>query len=118
VIQFIGGVVFFVYFNSSFFSFLRKRCQLSQEEVVQFETEINHDDINSSNDDKFGDIKNLPTAINNLLKNKIFMIVTLAFCFEITIISGFITFLPKYIEHQFSVNNSLANIYTGIVSYC
>jgi solute carrier organic anion transporter family, member 3A len=41
------------------------------------------------------------------------MIVTLAFCFEITIISGFMTFLPKYIEHQFTVNNSMANIYTG-----
>ena len=44
------------------------------------------------------------------------MIVTLAFCFEITIISGFMTFLPKYIEHQFSVNNSVANIYTGGVA--
>ena len=42
------------------------------------------------------------------------MIVTVAFCFEITIISGFMTFLPKYIEHQFNVNNSLANIYTGL----
>lgn len=44
------------------------------------------------------------------------MIVTLAFCFEITIISGFMTFLPKYIEHQFSLNNSVANIYTGGVA--
>ena len=41
------------------------------------------------------------------------MIVTFAFCFEITIRSGFMTFLPKYIEHQFSVNDSMANIYTG-----
>ena len=44
------------------------------------------------------------------------MIVTIAFCFEITIISGFMTFLPKYIEHQFNVNNSVANIYTGGVA--
>jgi hypothetical protein len=45
--------------------------------------------------------------------NKVFMIITVAYCFEINIISGFMTFLPKYIEHQFSVGNSLANIYTG-----
>lgn len=44
------------------------------------------------------------------------MIVTFAYCFEITIISGFITFLPKYIEHQFMLNNSLANIFTGSVA--
>jgi prolipoprotein diacylglyceryltransferase len=61
-------------------------------------------------------IKALPFAIKNLLVNKVFMIVTFAFCFEITIISGFITFLPKYIEHQFSVNDSMANIYTGGVA--
>lgn len=41
------------------------------------------------------------------------MIVTFAFCCEITIISGFMTFLPKYIEHQFGLNNSIANIFTG-----
>ncbi len=58
----------------------------------------------------------LPFAIKNILVNKVFMIVTFAFCFEITIISGFITFLPKYIEHQFSVNDSMANIYTGGVA--
>ena len=26
------------------------------------------------------------------------------------------TFLPKYIEHQFNANNSVANIYTGGVA--
>ena len=61
-------------------------------------------------------MKALPTAIKNILVNKVFMIVTFAFCCEITIISGFITFLPKYIEHQFSVNDSMANIYTGGVA--
>jgi hypothetical protein len=44
------------------------------------------------------------------------MIVTFAYCFEITIISGFMTFLPKYIEHQFMMNESMANIFTGGVA--
>lgn len=51
--------------------------------------------------------------MKRILSNRVFMLVTLGFCFEITIISGFMTFLPKYIEHQFDVDNSLANIYTG-----
>ncbi|RNA06348.1 solute carrier organic anion transporter family member 5A1, partial [Brachionus plicatilis] len=61
----------------------------------------------------YGDLKNLPKAILNLVSNRVFMVVTFALCFEITIISGFMTFLPKYLEHQFSLNNSVANIYTG-----
>ncbi len=56
----------------------------------------------------------MPKAIKNILLNKVFLIVTLGYCFEINIISGFMTFLPKYIEHQFSVGNSMANIYTGL----
>lgn len=44
------------------------------------------------------------------------MNVTMAYCFEINIIAGFMLFLPKYIEHQFNVNNSMSNIYTGGVA--
>jgi organic anion transporter 3A len=60
--------------------------------------------------------KGFPKAIKNIVINKVFLIVTFAFCCEITIISGFMTFLPKYIEHQFALNNSMANIYTGGVA--
>ncbi len=61
----------------------------------------------------FSIILGLPKAIKNLIVNKVFLLVTFAFCCEITIISGFMTFLPKYIEHQFGLDNSMANIYTG-----
>ncbi len=40
----------------------------------------------------------------------------MAYCFEINIIAGFMLFLPKYIETQFNVDNSMANIYTGGVA--
>lgn len=52
----------------------------------------------------------------NLLKNRVFMNVSMAYCFEINIIAGFMLFLPKYIEHQFDVDNSMSNIYTGGVA--
>ena len=62
------------------------------------------------------EFKDFPKAIMNLLKNKVFMNVSMAYCFEINIIAGFMLFLPKYIEHQFDVDNSMSNIYTGGVA--
>ncbi|GFR75414.1 solute carrier organic anion transporter family member [Elysia marginata] len=36
-----------------------------------------------------------------------------AICCEICIVSGFVVFLPKYIESQFGTSTSLANLFTG-----
>lgn len=123
---FLGFIVFgaLIFFTS--FSFL---CfpKVIVKNRKQVENEQNNEMLNGSfldrdkeqakeeiNENTFGNLKSMPQAIKNIVSNKVFMIVTLAYCFEINIISGFMTFLPKYIEHQFSVGHSMANIYTGL----
>jgi len=117
----------FIFFTSfPFFCFpktLRKNRNIYKKDKHYIESESGNAgvdsglmEIKSMEKDTFGNLKTLPQAVMKLFANKVFLYVTLAFCCEITIISGFMTFLPKYIEHQFDVNISLANIYTGGVA--
>lgn len=48
-----------------------------------------------------------------LLKNPVYMLLNLASVFEMVIVTGFITFVPKYLETQFGLRTSQANLYTG-----
>ena len=48
-----------------------------------------------------------------LLTNKIFMVTCLGACMELIIVSGFIVFLPKYLETQFNLSKSMASMFTG-----
>lgn len=41
------------------------------------------------------------------------MIVISNFYQELAIVSGFVVFLPKYLETQFSIGKSQANVFTG-----
>jgi len=41
------------------------------------------------------------------------MLLNVATVFEMVIVTGFITFVPKYIETQFDTKTSQANLYTG-----
>ncbi|ELU10514.1 hypothetical protein CAPTEDRAFT_116572, partial [Capitella teleta] len=59
------------------------------------------------------DIKELPRAFQRLLKNPIFLITCLGICCEVCIVSGFVVFLPKYLETQFTLSKSVANLLTG-----
>lgn len=55
----------------------------------------------------------LPRAFNRLLRNPIFLITCLGICCEVCIVSGFVVFLPKYLETQFTLSKSKANLLTG-----
>lgn len=58
-------------------------------------------------------IKELPRSLWRLLSNPIYLITSLGICCEISIVSGFILFLPKYLETQFGLSKSFANLLTG-----
>lgn len=48
-----------------------------------------------------------------LLCNPVYVVTCLGSCMELAIVSGFVIFLPKYLETQFSLSNSQANLFTG-----
>ena len=62
----------------------------------------------------------LPKAIVRILSNPVYMIVLLGACFHV-LISGYGTFLPKYLEMNFGLTAAKASILTGksisIVNY-
>ena len=59
------------------------------------------------------DIKDIPMSTWKLLTNKIYIVTCLGACMELIIVSGFIVFLPKYLETQFLLSKSAASMYTG-----
>uniref|UniRef100_UPI00358E93CB solute carrier organic anion transporter family member 5A1-like isoform X2 n=1 Tax=Myxine glutinosa TaxID=7769 RepID=UPI00358E93CB len=61
------------------------------------------------------EIRDLPRAALHICSNFTFLFVSLAYTAEIAIVTAFITFIPKFLELQFSVPASHANFYTGII---
>lgn len=45
--------------------------------------------------------------------NPIYIVTCLGACMELIIVSGFVVFLPKYLETQFSLGKSQASVFTG-----
>lgn len=65
-------------------------------------------------EDTYGkDIKDIPRSTWKLLTNKIYLVTCLGACMELIIVSGFIVFLPKYLETQFNLSKSMASMFTG-----
>jgi organic anion transporter 5A len=60
-------------------------------------------------------ISDMPRSIWNLVSNQVFLLVTLSASCEFTIITAFMTFIPKYLEAQFSIAASTAAILCGSV---
>lgn len=58
-------------------------------------------------------VKDIPRSIWRLLCNPVYVVTCLGSCMELMIVSGFVVFLPKYLETQFSINKPQANILTG-----
>ncbi|RXG69910.1 Nuclear pore complex protein [Armadillidium vulgare] len=56
----------------------------------------------------------IPKSTLKLVSNPIFMTTCLATSFEIAIVAGFILFMPKYMENQFSISSIKASILTVI----
>ncbi|XP_029428539.1 solute carrier organic anion transporter family member 4C1 [Rhinatrema bivittatum] len=57
--------------------------------------------------------KDFPMALKLLLKNPVFMSLTASSCADALITTGFATFLPKFIENQFSQNSSFSATLAG-----
>lgn len=62
------------------------------------------------------DIKDLPRSMWRLLSNPVYITTCLGACMELMIVSGFIVFLPKYLETQFSLGKSQASVFTGSIA--
>lgn len=58
-------------------------------------------------------VKDLPRSMWKLICNPIYMITCFGACMELMIVSGFIVFLPKYLETQFSLGKSEASMFAG-----
>ncbi|XP_042220869.1 solute carrier organic anion transporter family member 3A1-like isoform X2 [Homarus americanus] len=59
------------------------------------------------------DVRDIPLSMLKLLVNPIYVMTCLGACMELMIVSGFIVFLPKYLETQFFLSNVQASIFTG-----
>lgn len=60
------------------------------------------------------DIKDIPLSMWRLVSNPVYIVTCLGACMELMIVSGFIVFLPKYLETQFSLGKSQASVFTGL----
>ena len=58
-------------------------------------------------------LKEIPKCMWNLLSNPVFIVTCLGSCMELSIVSGFLVFLPKYLETQFTIGKSEANLFAG-----
>lgn len=83
---------------------LGKRTQIS---------EFLHYFINIKIHDVFPLLPDIPRSMLSLLKNDVYLVTCLGICCEIAIVSGFVVFLPKYLETQFGTTTSMANLFTG-----
>uniref|UniRef100_A0A8C4RZH6 Solute carrier organic anion transporter family member n=1 Tax=Erpetoichthys calabaricus TaxID=27687 RepID=A0A8C4RZH6_ERPCA len=59
--------------------------------------------------------KDFPLALKLLLKNKVFMCLTGASCFDGLLITSLATFMPKYIENQYGRTSNEAALLGGLV---
>ncbi|OTF79993.1 organic anion transporter-like protein, partial [Euroglyphus maynei] len=69
--------------------------------------------INSKNIKYGRKLGEIPACMWRLATNPVYMITCLGSCMELAIVSGFLIFLPKYLETQFSLGKSQANLFAG-----
>lgn len=71
----------------------------------------------STEDTGYGkDIKDIPLSMWRLVSNPVYIVTCLGACMELMIVSGFVVFLPKYLETQFSLGKSQASVFTGSIA--
>ncbi|VDO97030.1 unnamed protein product [Soboliphyme baturini] len=63
----------------------------------------------------WSDIRNIPGALSHLFTNKTFVFLTLAAAADSLLITGFSGFMAKYLERQFNVRSSRANVLIGFI---
>lgn len=62
------------------------------------------------------DVKDIPMSMWRLVCNPVYVVTCLGACMELVIVSGFVVFLPKYLETQFSLGKSQASVFTGSIA--
>ncbi|XP_018566773.1 solute carrier organic anion transporter family member 5A1 [Anoplophora glabripennis] len=71
----------------------------------------------TKNDTGYGkDVKDIPMSMWRLASNPVYIVTCLGACMELIIVSGFVVFLPKYLETQFSLGKSQASVFTGSIA--
>ena len=85
----------------------------SKEDPIKPKGKVVVDAEASAPEDYGKDLKDLPKCIWKLLTNWIYLVTCLGACMELVIVSGFIVFLPKYLETQFALSKSEASMLTG-----
>ena len=58
-------------------------------------------------------LSEIPKCMWNLISNPVYIVTCLGSCMELAIVSGFLVFLPKYLETQFTISKSQANLFAG-----
>lgn len=61
-------------------------------------------------------LKDAPMVFWIIIKNPTFLLATLAACTEGIVVSGFATFVPKFIQNQYGQTASFAAVLTGMES--
>ena len=112
IFSIVGSIQFFFYprrlKGSREYDKLRKQQQPVQDQGLSFEEDHNVSVLTM--------IKEYPHYAYRILKNPTFLFVTLGIAAGAFIVSGTITFLPKYLEVQFSISSSLASYIIGAVT--
>lgn len=68
----------------------------------------------SADDREYGrSLAEIPKCMWNLISNPVYIVTCLGSCMELSIVSGFLVFLPKYLETQFTISKSEANLFAG-----
>lgn len=61
-------------------------------------------------------LTDIPLSMWRLISNPVYIVTCLGACMELMIVSGFVVFLPKYLETQFSLGKSQASVFTGSIA--
>lgn len=89
-------------------------CQVpTKGDLVVDEIVVNESNFNNTNEEYGRNIKQIPRCMWNLISNPVYIVTCLGSCMELSIVSGFLVFLPKYLETQFTIGKSEANLFAG-----
>ena len=110
VISLLMSILFFMfpekYHNTD--AIQRERVKLAS---VQRNKPVKKEDLNIQ-----FQVKELPKQLLELLRRMPFLCVTISYSLQGLIISGFVSFAPKYIETQFGLTSSLSSLISGAVA--
>lgn len=86
----------------------------SQKECQALEDSDEFDKVKLSKKSRLGvKFQHVPRAVNSILSNTTFMLVTICAAADGVFIGGAEVFLPKYLETQFGLTASFAALQTG-----